>query len=511
MLVLAPVGKDAALVEAMLRKDAVRCLACADFDHLSRELERGAAAILLAEEALPRDGRLVDLVQRQPPWSDLPVLVLTRPGADSAAAARAIRTLGNVTLLERPVRVTTLASAVHSALRARDRQYQTRAYLREREEADQRKDEFLATLAHELRNPLAPIRNGLQIARLSSRNDETLQRVVAMMDRQLTHLVRLVDDLLDVARIGAGKIVLERRAVDVADVLARSIESARALLDERGHTLDVAVPAGSVMVDADPERLAQVFTNLLSNAAKYTERGGRVSVRVEVSGDETVVRVADTGIGIAPEDLLHVFDLFSQARVPEGHTDGGLGIGLALVRKLVEIHGGTVTAHSDGWGRGCTMTVRLPLLRVQPVPDALTHASTPSPATQGRTVVVADDNVDAAESLGMLLRFQGHDVTIVHDGAAAVAAVQARPPDVVVLDLGMPGLDGLEAAKRIRAMPGGREVRLIALTGWGQDSDRARTREAGFDHHLVKPADPAEVAALLRKRGAGEAGRPLSN
>jgi len=223
------------------------------------------------------------------------------------------------------------------------------------------------------------------------------------------------------------------------------------------------------------------------------------------------VRVADTGIGIAPEDLLHVFDLFSQARVPEGHTDGGLGIGLALVRKLVEIHGGTVTAHSDGWGRGCTMTVRLPLLRVQPVPDALTHASTPSPATQGRTVVVADDNVDAAESLGMLLRFQGHDVTIVHDGAAAVAAVQARPPDVVVLDLGMPGLDGLEAAKRIRAMPGGREVRLIALTGWGQDSDRARTREAGFDHHLVKPADPAEVAALLRKRGAGEAGRPLSN
>jgi signal transduction histidine kinase/CheY-like chemotaxis protein len=376
--------------------------------------------------------------------------------------------------------------------------------------ANRRKDEFLATLAHELRNPLAPIRNGLQIARLSSRNDETLQRVVAMMDRQLTHLVTLVDDLLDVARIGAGKIVLERRAIDIAEVLARSIERGRALLDERGHTLDVAVPDGSVMVDADPERLAQVFTNLLSNAAKYTERGGRVSVRVEASADEAIVQVADTGIGIAPEDLAHVFELFSQARMPEGRSEGGLGIGLALVRQLVEIHGGTVTAHSDGWGRGCTMSVRLPLLRVLPATDALAAAPSPAPTVHGCSVLVADDNVDAADSLGMLLRFDGHDVTIVHDGEAAVAAVQARRPDAVVLDLGMPGLDGLEAARRIRAMPGGRHVRLIALTGWGQDSDRARTREAGFDHHLVKPADPAEVTALLREREAGDGGRPAS-
>jgi signal transduction histidine kinase/CheY-like chemotaxis protein len=377
--------------------------------------------------------------------------------------------------------------------------------------ANRRKDEFLATLAHELRSPLAPIRNGLQIARLSSRNDDTLQRVVAMMDRQLTHLVRLVDDLLDVARIGAGKIVLERRAVDIADVLARSIEGVRALLDERGHTLEVAVPAGSVMVDADPQRLAQVFTNLLSNAAKYTERGGRVSVRLEVSGEEAVVQVADTGIGIAPEDLPQVFDLFSQACVAQGQTDGGLGIGLALVRKLVEIHGGFVTAHSDGRGHGCTMNVRLPLLRVEPPSEAPVQPPAPAPAAEGRQVLVADDNVDAAESLGMLLRFDGHDVTIVHDGESAVAAVQARRPEVVVLDLGMPGLDGLEAARRIRSMPGGRDVKLIALTGWGQDSDRARTREAGFDHHLVKPADPAEVAALLRRPGAYERASPASD
>jgi signal transduction histidine kinase len=366
--------------------------------------------------------------------------------------------------------------------------------------ANRRKDEFLATLAHELRNPLAPIRNGLQIVRLSTRNEDSLQLVVSMMDRQLGHLVRLVDDLLDVARIGAGKIVLERRAVDIADVLARSIESARSLLDERGHALEVDVPAGAVLVDADPERLAQVFTNLLINAAKYTDRNGRISVHVEATADEAVVKVTDNGIGIAPEDLPHVFDLFSQARGSRRRGDGGLGIGLALVRKLVEIHGGSATADSEGWGRGCTLTVRLPLLRAVPAAEAPARASPPAPAACGLRVVVADDNVDAADSLGMLLTFEGHDVTIVHDGEAAVAAIEQRRPDAVVLDLGMPGLDGLEVARRTRAMPGGGAVTLIAVTGWGQEADRLRTREAGFDHHLVKPADPTEVSDLLRRR-----------
>jgi signal transduction histidine kinase len=366
--------------------------------------------------------------------------------------------------------------------------------------ANRRKDEFLATLAHELRNPLAPIRNGLQIVRLSTRNEDSLQLVVSMMDRQLGHLVRLVDDLLDVARIGAGKIVLERRAVDIADVLARSIESARALLDERGHALEVDVPAGAVLVDADPERLGQVFTNLLTNAAKYTDRNGRISVHVEATADEAVVKVADNGIGIAPEDLPHVFDLFSQARGSRRRGDGGLGIGLALVRKLVEIHGGSVTADSEGWGRGCTLSVRLPLLRAVPAAETPARSSPPVPAACGLRVVVADDNVDAADSLGMLLTFEGHDVTIVHDGEAAVAAIEQRRPDAVVLDLGMPGLDGLEVARRTRAMPGGEAVTLIAVTGWGQDTDRARTQEAGFDHHLVKPADPMEVSDLLRRR-----------
>ncbi|HET7204558.1 MAG TPA: ATP-binding protein [Steroidobacteraceae bacterium] len=368
-------------------------------------------------------------------------------------------------------------------------------------QANRRKDEFLATLAHELRNPLAPIRNGLQIARLSSRNDVTLQRIVEMMDRQLAHLARLVDDLLDIARISAGKIALQRKAVDLVDVIARSIESVRTLIDEHGHALEVEAPAGAVIVDGDPQRLAQVFTNLLSNAAKYTERGGRVQVRVEATPDEAVVQVIDTGIGIPPEELQQVFDLFSQVRLHHVRAEGGLGIGLALVRRLVEMHGGSVAAHSEGPGRGSTLTVRLPRVQVEPTVARAGPVAEPPPAVRGCRVVVADDNVDAAESLGVLLRLEGHAVTVVHDGEAAVAAARDRRPDAVILDLGMPGVDGLEAARRIRALPECVATRLIALTGWGQDADRERTRAAGFDHHLVKPADPALVAELLGTRG----------
>jgi PAS domain S-box-containing protein len=372
-------------------------------------------------------------------------------------------------------------------------------------QANQRKDVFLATLAHELRSPLAPIRNGLHIARLAGRNDETLQRAVAMMDRQVGHLVRLVDDLLDIARIGAGKIALERETVDVVEVVARSIESSRALLDEHGHALDMNAPASPVLVEGDSERLAQVFTNLLSNAAKYTERGGLVSVRVEASDDEAVVHVSDTGIGMPAEALQQVFDLYSQIGMHQGRAAGGLGIGLALVRKLIELHGGTVTARSEGVGCGSTFSVQLPRLRAAPVADRPAPAMPQARGAARRCkVVVADDNVDAAESLGALLRFEGHDVIVVHDGEAAVAAVREHRAEAAILDLGMPGGGGLDAARRIRALPDGRDVHLIALTGWGQDTDREQTRAAGFDHHLVKPADPADVAARLRRPGADD-------
>jgi signal transduction histidine kinase/CheY-like chemotaxis protein len=496
LLVLAPVGKDASLVEAMLRKDTVTCLACADVECLSRELERGAAAILIAEEALPHDGRLTELIQHQPPWSDLPVLVLTRPGADSAAVAQALRTLGNVTLLERPVRVTALASAVHSALRARERQYQTRAHLLEREDADRRKDEFLATLAHELRNPLAPIRNSVSLLRLSGAAGPAGQ-VWEMMDRQVDHMVRLVDDLMEVSRITRGKIELRKEMVDLAEVVAAAVETSRPLIDAARHQLTIELPPEALPVEADPVRLAQVFSNLLNNAVRYTDPGGRIGIAAKRDDGSAVVIVSDTGIGIAAEALPRVFDMFVQANARDSRAQSGLGIGLTLVRSLVEMHGGSVAARSAGAGLGSEFLVRLPLAR---------HDVRRAPAAAGATgrtipglprVMVVDDNRDAADSLAAVLKLLGAEVRVTNDGRTALDELGAFRPAVVFLDLGMPGMDGYETARHMRAREDTRSTLIIALTGWGQDSDRRQTQAAGFNQHLVKPADITALRAVL--------------
>jgi signal transduction histidine kinase/CheY-like chemotaxis protein len=366
--------------------------------------------------------------------------------------------------------------------------------------ADRRKDEFLATLAHELRNPLAPLRNGLQIARLSSRGDTMLQRTVEMMDRQLSHLVRLVDDLLDVARISSGKLELRREPVDLGQVLASSIESTRVILENHGHELVIDAAFDELLVRGDFERLSQVFTNLLSNAAKYTEQGGRVQIALTREDAQAVVRVIDSGIGIPPAEVGHVFDLFSQVRSHQGRTGGGLGIGLSLVKSLVALHEGQVSAHSAGAGAGSTFTVRLPLLAPAARPPAPVPAATVEqvrPDIDPRRIVIADDNADAANSLARLLGLLGHEVATAHDGLDALEKTAQSRPDVVFLDLGMPRMDGIEAARRIRELPGGERILLIALTGWGQESDRQRTLAAGFDWHLIKPIGVAELTAIL--------------
>ena len=496
LLVLAPVGKDAALVESMLRKDAVTCLACHDLDCVGRELERGAAALLLAEEALPRDGRLAEMIQRQPPWSDLPILVLTRPGADSADVGRALRTLGNVTLLERPVRVTALASAVHSALRARERQYETRAHLQEREHADRLKDEFLATLAHELRNPLAPIRNSLSLLRLSGASEPPRQ-IWEMMDRQVDHIVRLVDDLMEVSRITRGKIELRKSVLDLAEVIAAAVETSRPLIESAHHQLNITLPPERLYVDADSVRLAQVFSNLLNNAVRYTDPGGRIGIAAQRDDGHAVVSVSDTGIGIAPEALPQVFDMFVQGHARDSRAQSGLGIGLTLVRSLVEMHGGSVRARSAGPGRGSEFVVRLPLARPDaPREPASAHAPPRKIAGLPRVMVV-DDNHDAADSLAAVLKMLGAEVRVTHDGQAALDALDAFRPAAVFLDLGMPGMDGYQTARQIRLRDGTRALKLIALTGWGQDSDRRQTEAAGFNQHLVKPADVETLQAVL--------------
>ena len=360
-------------------------------------------------------------------------------------------------------------------------------------DADRRKDDFLATLAHELRNPLAPIRNGIQILRLIAGANPTLERTSQMMDRQMQHLVRLVDDLLDVSRITRGKIKLRRDLVLINEVVSSALESCQTLFEPHGHTLSVVLCTEPLCVLGDPDRLRQVFANLLSNAAKFTPREGTVWVSLERSADFALVRVKDTGIGIPPERLKHVFEMFAQVSTPAGND--GLGIGLALARQLVTLHGGWIEVHSEGVGQGSEFQVCLPLVD-RDLPD-VKKPSVPLPAAARKRVLIVDDNIDAAESLGHVLSLNGHVVRTANDGEEAVKMAREEPPDIILLDLGMPGMDGLTAARLIRQQPEGARIRIIALTGWGQERDRQRTREAGMSEHLVKPVDPEALLALL--------------
>jgi PAS domain S-box-containing protein len=367
-------------------------------------------------------------------------------------------------------------------------------------EADRRKDEFLATLAHELRNPLAPLRNALQILKVPRVDAATANTAREMMERQVHHLVRLVDDLLDVSRVMRGKVELRREPVELATVVARAVEAVQPLLEVQGHALDLAVPSESLLLDADPVRLAQVLGNLLTNAAKYTEARGHIWLSARREGAQAVLEVRDTGIGIAPDLLPHVFDLFVQAGDASAKAQGGLGIGLTLVKNLVEMHGGTVEAHSEGPGEGSAFVVRLPLMareRRGPKDDADGERRQEPGRASGHRLLVVDDNRDAAVSLAMLLRLQGHEVRVAHDGPSALALAESFRPALVFLDLGMPGMDGCEVARRLRRRPGLEKVVLAALTGWGQQEDRRRTAAAGFDRHLVKPPEPGALEELL--------------
>lgn len=362
-------------------------------------------------------------------------------------------------------------------------------------EADRRKDEFLATLAHELRNPLAPIRNALQILKLPRVDAAIIERSREMMERQVHHLVRLVDDLLDVSRVMRGKIELRKERVDLATIVARAVETAQPIIDAQGHELTISLPENPLPMDADPVRLAQVLGNLLTNAAKYTESRGRIWLNAERDDGQVVVRVRDSGIGIAPEMLPHVFELFVQADSASTRAQGGLGIGLTLVRNLVDMHQGTVEATSPGLGRGCEFIVRLPLAPFEPAPGS-GSGEFPAVAAPLRLLVV-DDNRDGAESLATMLRLQGHEVRLAFDGATAIEIAREYRPQAVLLDLGMPGMDGFEVARRMRLQPGLEQVRFAALTGWGQQEGRRRSARAGFDHHLVKPVEPKALAAVL--------------
>ena len=397
--------------------------------------------------------------------------------------------------------VTSLAASVNRML---DRlQEQQSALVGEREKltdlagalqaADQRKDEFLAMLAHELRNPLAPIANSLEIMKRANADAELTAKARATAERQVRHLVRLVDDLLDVSRITRGKLELRRERVDLLSVVDQAVESCRTQIDTACHSLRISRPHRPIFVDADPVRLVQVLSNLINNAARYTEPGGRITIEIDPTDSHVNIRVKDTGIGIAPEMAEHVFEMF--ARADQSHSHGGLGIGLTLAKRLAELHHGTLTVRSEGLGHGSEFDLRLPLSQSQGLAPSTAAAVTPGAAP--RRILVVDDNRDAAASLAALLQVTGNETRIAYDGEEAVAAAAEYKPDVIMLDIGLPKMDGYDACRAIRRAPDGGKILIVALTGWGQAQDRKRSREAGFDVHLVKPVDYEKLVQVL--------------
>jgi signal transduction histidine kinase/ActR/RegA family two-component response regulator len=514
LLVLAPTASEAAQTRHDFEQAGLACLCVPDLEALCEEMSKGVAAIVIPEEcvSLERCDCLSEWLTNQEAWSDLPVLVLALQGADSAAVARAMDQLGNVTVLERPTRAAALVSAARSALRARQRQYQIRESMVERERvaealiaSDKRKDEFLDLLAHELRNPLAPIVNSLRLLDLTVGNDPRIARIREMLSRQVGCMVRLVDDLLEISRITRGRIELRKEAVALSDIVQSAVDSIRPAADAAGHTLSVSLPDQSLLLEGDPARLVQVLTNVLHNAVKYTAPRGRIWISAELEEDRVAIRVRDTGCGIPMEMVPRVFDLFTQVPQEAAPSQGGLGVGLTLVQRLVELHGGSVSAFSEGPGRGSEFTIRLPLpvMRFDFESGAM-RGETPAPQLSRRRVLVVDDNHDAADSLASLLELLGAETDVVYSGPDAIERMATYRPSVILLDLGMPGMDGHEVARRIRRRPEYRDVTLIAMTGWGQEQDRRRTRAAGFDHHLTKPADVDVLGSLLYSLGASK-------
>jgi CheY-like chemotaxis protein len=366
-------------------------------------------------------------------------------------------------------------------------------------------------LAHELRNPLAPISNAVRAMRLGAGTAPALRPALDMLERQVGQIVRLVDDLLDMSRISRGKIELRKQHVELGPIVEQAVEATRALYGNLNQSLTITMPSHPVYLSGDPARLAQVFGNLLNNACKFTDRDGHVSLIVAQEGAQGVIRVRDDGIGIAADAMPILFEMFSQADTSLERTQGGLGIGLTLVKTLVEMHGGTVTARSEGVGRGSEFEVRLPTLLEAPRAQTTASVEAPTPRAQ-RRILIVDDNEDGAESLAMLLELGGHEIHTVNDGGKALDAAARLRPDVMLLDIGLPRMNGYEVCRRIRQEPWGRDLAVVALTGWGQEEDRQRSRDAGFDAHLVKPVDYDNLEKLLASlRSARGAGAPVAS
>jgi signal transduction histidine kinase/ActR/RegA family two-component response regulator len=509
ILLLCPTGRDGPVTQKVLASAGLTARVCQNVDELCAAMSdmNSTGAAVIAEEAIARpevQSKVQQVLAGQPVWSDLPLVVLTARDATAkltASLAASFQPRANVTFLERPLRVLTLVSMLRAALRARRRQFQVRDLLCHTQEQVGQRDRFLALLGHELRNPLAAIRTAAEVLDNIRSDDETIaaeQREVIV--RQTKNLAHLVDDLLDVARITAGKITLNRRPLDIVKLVSQSVSSIKLALRPLKQRILFDLPPEPLYVHGDPVRLEQVVSNLVSNAVKYTHEEGTISVKVARHDECAVVEVCDDGIGIPTETLGHIFEPFYRVDTPQARTRAGLGLGLAVVRGLVELHCGDITAGSDGPGCGSKFVVRLPAVAAPAkAPRETDHKPEPP---QRRSVLIVEDAADSRRAMATLLRLWGHFVEAAEDGPDGVRVALERRPQVALVDIGLPGFDGYEVARQIRSTLG-TSIQLIALTGYGQAEDRKKAMDAGFDKHLVKPVDPRILAKVLT--GNGEA------
>ncbi len=492
--IYAPVGRDALLACDLLVRVGIEAVPCKTFTDLEDQIQQGIGAILLTEEELtpPRITWLADWARAQPAWSDLPIVVFSSlPGGSRLRAIAQLQEAANVSFVDRPVQRRTFLAAMRSALRARDRQYDSRRAIEAR-------DQFLAMLGHELRNPLSAVRFATDLITRQNAPDPWVAKHAATIERQTAHLNRLVDDLLDVSRVTSGKVTLRKERTDLSSLTARCLESLHAMAVAHGVSLTRRPEAGGVMVDGDAVRLEQVICNLVTNAIKYTPRGGHVEVSVSGRSGAAVLVVRDDGIGIPPDQLDSIFEVFNQAPTGLDRTKGGLGLGLALVRALVNMHGGVVEAYSRGAGTGSTFTVTLPLLVAGAREAAAPHAAASGPHDAGARVVLVEDNLDIRETLAELLSLDGYQVEGAGDGPQGLNRILAAKPDIALVDVGLPGFDGYELARRVRAHQGAGPI-LIAMTGYGQPDDKARAFDAGFDEHVVKPVSLEDLSSAIER------------
>ena len=501
VLIFPPSRRDGEVTRAVLRRAGLICAVCHDAAEVTHEIDAGSGALIMTDAALalPSIQLILTTLSQQPAWSDLAVVLLCQTGPQTPAVADILGAFTNVTVLDRPTSSRTLISTVRAALRGRLRQYQTRDQLealRVAEEnlrnADRRKDEFLAMLAHELRNPLAPIRNAGELLARMLPDDSQVQTIAAILKRQSSHLSRMVDDLLDVSRITQDRIELQREPVNLSAVISQALESVEPLMRENRHKVFVASGYGSVYVNGDHARLVQCIANILTNSGKYTDAGGEIRVEIRRDGDHVVITITDNGVGIPAELLPRIFDLFVQSNRSLDRSQGGLGIGLSVVRRLIEMHDGRVSAASEGPGKGARFEVVLPVMdRPREMQEERSEQ-----AVAGRRILIVDDNADSANSLAMILNLSGHVAESVYGAAEALERAAVFDPEVVLLDIGLPDMDGYEVARQLRDR--GSNARLVALTGYGQPEDVRRAQDSGFDVHLVKPVD---VQHLLRDLG----------